>query len=67
MASLPDNPYLRPDNDSRGRTISNNGEEVYYSDSDDDTSFHSKPNKNHVQMWVSESVNGDGYKFKEVK
>jgi len=50
VASLPDNPYLRPDNDSRGRTISNNGEEVYYSDSDDDTSFHSKPNKNHVQM-----------------
>jgi len=38
VSSLPENPYLRPEVESaRGRTISGNGEEVYYSDSDDDS------------------------------
>ena len=39
VSSLPENPYLRPENETnnRGRTISSNGEEVYYSDSDDDS------------------------------
>jgi len=44
VSSLPDNPYLRPEDESfnnpRGRNISGNGEEVYYSDSDEDTTSH---------------------------
>lgn len=57
VSALPDNPYLRPDNDgSRGRTLSANGEEVYYSDSDDDSPGLARPaplqngsNGTHVQ------------------
>lgn len=57
VSSLPENPYLRPENDSttRGRTISGTGEEVYYSDSDDDgenppsTGIQNGSNGAHVQ------------------
>lgn len=57
VASLPENPYLRPESDtnSRGRTISGTGEEVYYSDSEDDgetpapTNMQNGSNGAHVQ------------------
>ena len=44
MSALPDNPYLRPESEgSRGRTLSANGEEVYYSDSDEDSPVLARP------------------------
>ena len=54
VSSLPDNPYLKPETDPqemmpRGRTMSANGEEVYFSDSDDDESSF-KQTKNVNQM-----------------
>jgi len=41
--AIPDNPYYRPSSGLRNRAVSGNGEEVYYSDSDeDDTPPHSQ-------------------------
>lgn len=55
VSSLPDNPYLIPDTEThRGRTLSANGEEVYYSDSDDDSPGLSRPVQN------GSSGNGSG-------